>query len=58
MTAKWGSKCPVEIERTLEYILSFFSFSYLFIFYIEIIYNNISELETEEIVTEKWLKKG
>jgi len=58
MTAKWGSKCPVEIERTLKCILSFFFFSYLIIFYIEIIYNNIIELETEEIVTEKWLKKG
>ena len=31
MTAKWGSKCPVEIEKTLECILSFFFFSYLFI---------------------------
>ena len=48
----------MEIEKTLGCILSFFFFSYLFIFYIEIIYNYIMELETEEIVTEKWLKKG
>jgi len=43
VTPKWGSKCPVEIEKPLVGILSFFSL--LFIFYIEIIYiiyNNIN----------------
>jgi len=43
VTPQWRSKCPVEIEKPLVGILSFFSFcSYLFIFYIEIIYIIIS----------------
>jgi len=33
VTPKWGSKCPVEIEKPLVGILSFF-FLFLFIYFL------------------------
>jgi len=50
VTPKWKGKCPVEIEKPPGGVPFF---SLLYIFYIEIIYNNIIELETDKIVTEE-----